>query len=164
EIPIPGSPPEPNGARSAIKILRGDVERPLAVVGWRTVAELHPDAPALDVAAGVLGVGRGSWLSRFVRTPGLAAHASASHYTPTEVGVFEASAEGDEAHLDEALVRTLELAERLASEGPDEPELERVRSLISVRWSRAFEAMDGRAASLAEFEALGGYDLADRLF
>ena len=164
EVAVPGSPLEPNGGRPAIKVLRGDIERPLGVIGWRTVAELDPDAPALDIAAGVLGAGRGSWLSRFVRTPGLAAHASASHYTPTEVGVFEASAEGDETRLDEALARTLELAERLAAEGPDEPELERVRSLISVRWSRAFEAMDGRAASLAEFEALGRYDLADRLF
>ncbi|MBI4503032.1 MAG: insulinase family protein [Gemmatimonadetes bacterium] len=161
---IPGSPPEPDGRRPAIEVLHGDIQRPLAVVGWRTVAELHPDTPALDIAATVLGSGRASWLSRFVRTPGLAAAASASHYTPTEVGVFDLALQSDEALLDQAVERTLQLTEHLATVGPDEPELFRVRSLIAVRWSRAFETMDGRASALCEFEALGGYRLADEIF
>ena len=98
-----------------------------------------------------------------MRTPGLAASASASHYTPSEVGVFDLALQSDESRLDGALQRSLELVESLAAVGPDEAELSRVRSLISVRWSRAFEATDGRASALCEFEALGRYSLADEL-
>ncbi len=162
--PIEGSPAEPAGTRPTLELLKGDIQRPLAVCGWRTTPELHADTPALDVAAAVLGAGRGSWLSRFVRTPGLAASTSASHYTPTEVGVFDVTLQGDMDRLDDAVERTMDLVAKLAEEGPDEAELARIRALIAVRWSRHFETMDGRAAALCEFEALGGYALADELF
>ena len=160
---IEGSPPEPPGARASLTVLSGDIERPLAVLGWRTTSELHPDTPALDMASAVLGCGRGSWLARFVRAPGIAASVSASHYTPGDVGVFDLTLQGDQPRLDDAVERALALVENLGQTGPDDAEMERIRSLVSVRWSRAFETVDGRAAALAEFEALGSHALADDL-
>ncbi len=74
-ILVEGSPREPEGRAPRVRVRNGDVERPLANLGWRTVGTLHPDAAALDAAATILGVGRGSRLYRAVRTPGLAASA-----------------------------------------------------------------------------------------
>lgn len=161
---IEPSPSEPPGATARAKVLRGDLERPLAVFGWKTVAALHEDAPALDVAAGVLSAGRASRLFRELRAPGLASGAGAYHYTPTEVGVFAVSIEGEDDRLDTAVQRATDLVAGLGDDGPGEAELDRVRTLLGTQWCRRFETADGRAAVLCEAEALGDYRLADELY
>jgi zinc protease len=163
-VSVEGSPPETGEAPPALRIQRGDVERPLAKVGWRTVGTLHPDAAALDMVATVLGTGRGSQLSRAVRTPGLAASAGAGHYTPTEIGVFELGLEGEQARLDAALERSLQLVQALRGGAPASAEVERAKALVATQWARRFESMDGRASVLCEAEALGDYRLADELY
>ena len=87
------SPVEPERHEVRARTLRGPITLAQLVLGWRTVPPLHPDAAALDLAAAVLGSGRGSWLYRAVRAPGLATGVSAYNYAPTEVGVFSVSAE-----------------------------------------------------------------------
>jgi zinc protease len=159
-----GSPAEPDGIRPDVTVIHGDVARPIAGIGWRTVGALHADAAALDVAASVLGAGRGSSLYRGLRVPGLASSAHASHYTPTEVGVFEVGLETDETRLDDSVIRVSELISELIERVAAEDELERSRALIKARWSRGFESMDGRAAALCEAEALGEYGLLDELY
>ena len=158
------SPTESDPPPPSLRVMHGDIERPIAVVGWRTVDTLHPDTTALDVAGAVLGSGRGSWLSREVRTPGLASSARSFHYTTSEVGVFELAFEGEAARLDDAVARGLELLAGLRSEGPSASDMERVRSLMTAQWSRRLETMDGRATLWGECEALGGYALANRFY
>ena len=145
------------------RVLRGDVERPLVSLGWRTVPALHDDTPALDLAAGILGAGRGSRLYRHLRAPGLAARATGSHYTPTEVGVFDIDIEADADRVEPAIERALALVQHLAEGEPTEPELRRARGLLLTGWSRRMESMDGRATALCEAEALGDYRLVDLL-
>lgn len=157
-------PQEPETRRAAFRLLRGDIQRPLAAIGWRTVGALHPDAVALDAAAALLGSGRGSRLFRGLRLPALAAQATASHYTPTEVGVFALELEADGDRLDEAVRRSLELTADLARREPAALELERVRALLEAQWARHGESMDARAATLCSFEALGDYRLADDFY
>jgi zinc protease len=159
-----GSPGEPDGIRADVRVMHGDVARPIAIVGWRTVGALHADAAALDMAATVVGAGRGSRLYRGLHLPGLASSAHASHYTPTEVGVFDLGIEADETRMDDAVTRASELIAALIERGPAEEELERSRALIKARWLRGFESTDGRAAALCETEALGGYELLDELY
>jgi len=159
--PLPPSPREPDARHAVLRLLRGDVARPLAAMGWRTVDALHPDTPALDVAAELLGSGRGSRLWRGVRLPGLAAGVGAAHYTPTEVGVFELSLEAEPDRLDGAVERALDLTADLAAREPEASELARVRALTQAEWASRFESMEGRGAALCQFEALGGYQLAD---
>jgi zinc protease len=161
-VPVAGSPPEPPERSARLQLLRADVERSLVALGWRTVDAGHPDAPALDVAAAVLGSGRGSWLTREVRYPGLAASAGSSHFTPGDVGVLEVAMASDADRVARALARTVALAQRLADAGPDATQLDRVRALDQAHWARRFESADGRATTLAYFESLGGYALADR--
>jgi zinc protease len=158
---VPGSPTEPNGAHPGVRVLRGDVERPLAVLGWKTVEALHPDAPALDIAAAVLGLGRGSRLYRALRTPGMVSGVSAYHYTPTEVGVFGVSMESEADRVGRAVEVAAHLVEHLGAVGPSTQELRRVKALLATQWSKRFESSDGRAATLCEAEALGDYRFVD---
>ncbi len=160
-VAVETSPPEPDVINPSARLMFGDVKRPLAAVGWRTVGTLHADTPALDVAASILGSGRGARLYRAVRTPGLASSARASHYTPTEVGVFDVTLAADADKIDDAVTRSLEVISELIASGPDEKELDRTRALLAMRWARVFESMDSRAAALCEAEALGGYHLVD---
>jgi predicted Zn-dependent peptidase len=134
-----------------LRLLRGDVARPLAAIGWRTVEALHPDTPALDVAADLLGAGRGSRLWRAVRLPGLAAGVGAAHYTPTEVGVLELGVEAEPGRLDGAVRRALDLTADLAAREPEELEMARVRSLTQAQWAARFESMEGRGTALCQF-------------
>ncbi|HEV8454883.1 MAG TPA: pitrilysin family protein, partial [Gemmatimonadales bacterium] len=87
------SPDEPPLREVRARTLRGDVSQAELVLGWRTIPPLHEDAPALDLAAAVLGSGRGSWLYRALREPGIVTSVSASNYAPTELGVFSISAD-----------------------------------------------------------------------
>jgi predicted Zn-dependent peptidase len=151
----------PAGPEERAAVLRGDVERPVAAIGWRTVGPDHPDAPVLDVAAAVLGSGRASWLSTAVRVPGLASAVGATHYTPGDVGVFEVSLTSHPERVAAAMRVAVGLAEPLAHPGTDPVQLDRVRALFSTYWARRLESADGRASTLTEYEALGGYQRAE---
>lgn len=132
----------------------GDLSNAELVIGWRTVPPSHPDAPALDLAADVLGTGRGARLWRAVRERGLAPSVSASHYTPTELGVFVVHADAPPATAEQALRTMWHEVRRLAQDGPAAHELDRVRRLYAVRRRRRRESMDGQAMDLARWEAL----------
>jgi zinc protease len=156
------SPEEPPRREVRARTLRGDVAQAELVLGWRAVPPLHPDAPALDAAATVLGSGRGSWLYRRLREPGVVTWTAAHHYAPTEVGVFSISAELRPSRVREALDGIAETVSRLTLLGPSEEELARARTLLRARWARRLESMEGRAAALAAAEALEGVELLDR--
>ena len=158
------SPTEPDRREVRARTLRGDVSQAEVALGWRGVPALDPRAIPLDLAAGVLASGRGSWLYRSLREPGLATAVSAYHYSPTELGTFTVGADCDPDRLP-AVIEAIALATaRLTAEGPAPDDLERARTLLLARWSRRLEDMDGRAAALAAAEALGDYRLLDRDF
>ncbi|MDH4044332.1 MAG: insulinase family protein [Gemmatimonadota bacterium] len=158
---IEPGPVEPDGRVAAIRVLRGDVERPLAAIGWRTVGPNDADTPALDVAAAVLGSGRASWLTTAIRVPGLASAVGASHFNAGDVGVFDVSLTSQVDRVEPAMRRAVGLVETLAGQGPDPVQLERVRALFATYWARRLESADGRATLLAEQEALGTYRRAE---
>jgi zinc protease len=166
--PHPGavdlSPEEPDRQEVRARTLRGDVTQAEVVLGWRGSPALHPDAIPLDLAAGILGAGRGAWLYRALRETGLATSTSAHHYSPTELGVFSIAAETDADRTEAVIRRIAEVTTRLALTGPPPADLERARTLLLTRWSRRMEEMDGRAESLAAAEALGDYHELDREF
>jgi len=158
------SPEEPPRRDVRARTLRGPITAAQLALGWRTVPALHPDAPALDLAAAVLGSGRGSWLYRAVRSPGLATGVSAFHYSPTEVGVFSIGAELEAERVPAALAEIARAVLALRAEGPGAADLERARALYLTRWSRQLESMDGRASALASAEALRDVNLLDEEF
>ncbi len=158
------SPAEPPRRDVRARTLRGDVSQSEVALGWRGVAALDPLAIPLDLAAAVLGSGRGSWLYQALRETGIATSVSAHHYSPTELGVFSIGADCDADRVASVVDRVAEAVARLTLRGPEADDLERARTLLLSRWSRGMEEMEGRASSLAGAEALGDYRLLDREF
>lgn len=158
------SPAEPSRREVRARTLRGDVTQAELGLGWRGVPALDPRAVPLDLAAGVLGAGRGSWLYRALRETGLATSVSAHHYAPTELGVFSIGADCDAERVEPVIRGIGDAVHRLVSQAIPAEDLERARTLLLTRWSRRMEEMDGRAAALASAEALEDYRLLDREF
>jgi zinc protease len=156
------SPEEPARRGVRARTLRGDVTQAELVLGWKTVPALHQDAPALDLAAAVLGSGRGSSLYRALRETGIVASVSAHNYSPTELGVFSIGADLAPENLAVAVERIAECVARLTLLGPSPDELERARTLLMARWARRLEAMEGKASALAAAEALEHVSFLDR--
>jgi zinc protease len=164
--PAPGahdpSPAEPVHQEVRARTLRGDVTQAELALGWRAVPPTHPDSAGLDLAAAVMGAGRGSWLYRGLREPGIVSGIGAYNYTPTELGVFAVTADLDPTRLNEAIDGVAAAAARLTLSGPSEAELDRARTLLLSRWVRRLEPMEGRASALASAEALSGVDELNR--
>jgi zinc protease len=158
---IEAGPTEQTEPTRRVRTLRGDVTQADLVVGWRSVAALHPDSVPLDLAAAILGAGRGSRLHRALREPGVAASVSAYSYSPDEVGVFGVSASGNAAQLDPMLRGLAREVRRLRETAATADELERARTLLRVRWVRRMESFDARASALTWAVAHGGVALLD---
>ena len=156
------SPEEPPRTEVRARTLRGDVSQAELVVGWRTVPPQHEDAPALDLAAAVLGAGRGSLLYRALRETGIVTSVSAYNYSPTELGVFSIGADLAPDRVPEAIEKIAECVARVTLVGPSTEELERARTLLIARWARRLEPMEGRGSSLAAAEALEHVSFLDR--
>lgn len=154
-------PDEPRHAGVRVRTLRGDVKQGDLVLGWRGVPPLDADETALEMAAGVLSVGRGSRLHRRLREPGIATSVGAWHYSQERVGVFAVHAAGDPARVGEMLDGAAAEIAALRERGPSDAEVERTRTLLCARWARQFESYEGRASALASAEALGGVHLID---
>jgi zinc protease len=156
------SPEEPVRREVRARTLRGDVSHAELVLGWRTVPPLHDDAPALDLAAAVLGSGRGSWLYRGLRETGIVTSVSAHNYSPTELGVFSVGADLAPTNVPLAVQGIAEAVSRLTLLGPTSEELERARTLLKARWARRLEPMEGKASALSAAEALDDFWFLDR--
>jgi zinc protease len=155
-------PAEPQHAGFRFREMSGDVMQSTIEWGWRTPGSLHPDTPALDVLAIVLGQGRASRLYRAVREAGLATSISAYNYTPTEIGVFGVSAEAEPTRVQHALRAIAGVVRSVRDSTVTDDEIERARSIIEARVLRRTETAEGQANLLAEWEALGDWQLADR--
>lgn len=146
------------------RTLRGDVTQASLVLGWRAVAVLEADRPALEMAAAILSNGRASWLQRDLRQAGIVNAVSAGLMATSEVGVFSVSAELDPPRIPEALDRIAAALARLADRGPEPGDLDRARTMLRARWARWLESVDSRAAGLALAEATDGYQWLDRAY
>ena len=153
----PAEPSTPHGFR--FDDLSGDVTQSQLAVGWRTPGTLHADTPRLEMTATVLGGGRASRLYRAVRDRALAASITASNYTPTELGVFVVHADGPPESSGDALRAIWAEVRGLREHGPTADEVFRARRLIEARFARALETMEGQANWLADWEALGDWQL-----
>ena len=157
-------PSEPERADFRYRELSGDIAQSQLVIGWRTPGTLDPDTPVLDVAAAVLGTGRASRLYRAVRERKLASSVSAYDYTPTEIGVFVVHAETEPDKTADAARVIWDQIRELREGVVEDHELVRVRRIFEARWVRRLETAEGRANHLAEWEALGGWQLGDEYF
>ena len=140
----------------------GDIGQTQLAFGWRTPGTTHPDTPALDLLAAVLGAGRASRFYRAVRERRLASSVSAYNYTPTEIGVFVAHAETPPESTRDAARAIWDQLRTVRDGDVGELELERARRIHESQWMRRLEDMEGQANYLAEWEALGDWRMGDR--
>jgi zinc protease len=157
-------PPEPAHDDFRYRELAGDIAQSQLVFGWRTPGTLDPDTAVLDVAASVLATGRASRLYRAVREKKLASSITAYDYTPTELGVFVIHAETEPENTAQAARVIWDQLHQLRVGSVEGDELTRVHRIFEARWVRRLETAEGRANYLAEWEALGSWQLGGEYF
>jgi zinc protease len=157
-------PVEPHHDDLRYREIDGDIAQSQLVLGWRTQHAKHEDTPALDFAAHLLAAGRASRLYRAMRERQLVSSVTAYNYSPTELGVFVIHAEARPDCVTDAARAAWDQVRALREDPIDATDLERVRRIFEARWMRRFESMEGQANHLAEWEALGGWQLGDEYF
>jgi zinc protease len=141
--------------------MAGDIAQTQFAFGWRTAGPMHADTPAIEMLAAVLGTGRASRLYRATRERKLVSGISAFNYTPRDIGIFTIHAEAPPDKATTAIAAAWDQVRRVRDEGVRDDELERIRRITESRWVRRLEDMEGQANHLAEWEALGRWEMGD---
>ncbi len=119
-------------------------------LSWHIPNIAHPDMPALDVLAGILGQGRSSRLYRVIREEKQLAHSIGAYaYTPAHGGIFSVSAtvDPDKRLAVEKAVHAL--IDELAQHGVRAAELEKAKKSCLVDMLSELTTMRGQANDLA---------------
>jgi len=119
-------------------------------LAWKSPALDHPDAPAFDVLAGILGRGRASRLHRSLREEKeLALEISAFSWTgPGREGVLAVSADADPSKRDALIEAILSEVKNLPDTALDD-DLAKAKRQIAASQFRSLTTASGRAADLA---------------
>ncbi len=142
-------PPEPQqlGRREAHTEFNTELTR-LHLV-WHIPAITHPDVPALDVLAMVLGAGRSSRLYRRLREDlGLVHSIDAWCYAPGQPGLFGLDAVLDPEMRPAVEAEVARLLAELHDTGVSERELEKARKMSLSHQLQSVTTMRGRASDL----------------
>ena len=118
-------------------------------LGWSAPSGEHPDSPALDILAAILGSGKSSRLYREVReNQRLVNSVGAYAYTPTFKGQFVVSYDANPEKAESAEAAILEQVESLKEGGVSAEEVEKVgRQALSSQFSTLTD-MRGQASDL----------------
>ena len=141
-------PPKPSRTRARTLIKRG--EQVHVCIGWRGVAQQHPDKWALDILNAVLGEGMSSRLFLELREKRALAydvHSYEANFSDVGHLVIYAGVAPDRAR--EAVTAALEEVARLRDEPVGEAELARVRDFVKGRIELRLEGTSGVASWLA---------------
>ncbi len=119
-------------------------------LAWQIPGLDHPDSPALELLAGVLGGGRSSQLyRRFHEQEGLAHYIGSWAWSPADgPGMFSVSADVDYEKrdlLEEAVLSSL----TLSPECEPQPSLDKARRQIFAQQFKTLSTASGRATDLA---------------
>src|SRR5213594_3239196 len=118
-------------------------------LAWHIPEITHPDVPALDLLAGILGDGRSSRLYQRVREQaGLAYSVSAFSYTPGDPGLFGVDATVDPKKRDAAQQLILQMIDELKQNGVTAEELAKSKKTSLSHHLDALTTMRGQASDL----------------
>ena len=116
---------------------------------WHVPAITHPDLPALDLLATVLGGGRSARLYRRLREELAIVHSvDAWCYTPASAGLFGVDAMLDPDKTDEVRREVLALMEEVKANGVTEAELAKARRQFLSHQLGALTTMRGKATDI----------------
>lgn len=143
---IPAEPPQ-LGRREAHTEFATELTR--LHLTWHVPGAAHPDIPALDVAAMVLGSGRSSRLYKKLREELALVHAAdAWCYAPGQCGLFGVDAILDPAHRPAVEAEIHRLIAELRDSGVTERELAKARKASLSHQLQSVTTMRGRASDL----------------
>ncbi len=119
-------------------------------LAWKAPALDHPDAPAFEVLAAILGRGRASRLHRSLREErGLSLEISAYAWTsPGREGIFGISADAEPEKRD-TLIDAVFLEIAALNDSPLDDELAKAKRQIAASQFRSLTSASGRASDLA---------------
>ena len=118
-------------------------------LAWHIPELTHPDVPALDLLAGILGEGRSSRLYRRVREEaGLAFNVSAFSYTPGDPGLFGVDATVDPTKREGAQKLILQIIDEVKQAGVTADELMKMKKMSLSRHFDALTTMRGQASDI----------------
>ncbi len=151
---LPAEPPQ-LGRRESQREFPTELAR--TVASWHIPCITHPDVPALDVLATVLGDGRSSRLYRQVREQGRLAHyISAFSYVPAEPGLFGIETTTDPDRRVAALDAALGILADVQRDGITAPELAKAKRVLLSNQLNALVTMRGQASDLGSNWLLTG--------
>jgi len=143
---IPEEPPQLGRRESHIEF---PTELTRLHLAWHIPPTSHPDIPALDVAAVVLGSGRSSHLYKVLREDLALVHSvDAWCYAPGQAGLFGVDAVLDPGKRVEVQAEILRMVERLREKGVTDRELAKARKGALSHQLQAVTTMRGRASDL----------------
>ncbi len=151
---LPAEPPQ-LGRRVSHKEFPTELSR--SALSWHIPNITHPDIPALDVLATVLGDGRSSRLYQQVREQKRLAHfISAFSYVPAEPGLFGVDITADPDKREAAETASLEIIAEISRDGISAPELAKAKRVILSNQMNALVTMRGQAGDLGSNWLLTG--------
>lgn len=157
EAKLPEVPQEPvqEGLRSVVFTNRSS-EAQIALA-FAIPAASHPDIPALDLLAAILGEGESSRLDRSVRVGKRLVHSIGAYsYTLLDRGQFWVSARLQPGNLQQALEAIFQETRLLQSEKVTSQELNKARLQVEASLVRTRETMEGKARTFGQFLMLFG--------
>ena len=153
----PGEPPQ-EGMRALV--IHEEVKEARMLLTFRIPDASHPDVPALDLMAVILGDGESSRLYRRIKEDrGLVHSIFAYSYTPAGPGLFEIEGGLEGGKVEKALKEVLYETFRLKYERVSEGELNKAKLKITSQATYDKETMEGEARKLGYYEVvLGGFE------
>lgn len=155
--PVVTQEPPQNAERRVIVF---DVAQPQLLVGYHTVEFVHPDRPALQALASILGSGRTSRLyQRLVKQEKIATGVSVFSGTPGNKypGLLEISATPVKGKTAEALEPLIYLEiQKIQDEGVTPEEVKKFQTRAKASFIRGLSSNFGLSGQLAFFEVITG--------
>lgn len=145
--PVLTAEPPQMGKREEVREFPTELSR--SRISWQIPDHTHPDVPALDLLAAVLGSGRSSRLYQSIREDKQLAHGiSAYAYTPAFRGIFVLTVDTEPEKLEKAEAAALEEVRKLQKDGITEEELIRVRNQSLSSQFSTLTDMRGQASDM----------------
>ncbi len=145
---IPSEPPQmaPREIHSEF-----DTELTRLSLAWHAPHGRHPDAPALDLLAAILGEGRSARLYRSLRErQGIVHSVGAWAYCPVDTGLFGVSAVLDPEHRDCVRSALLQELENIQNGGVLEEEIARICRLRLSGFLGTLSTVRGKASDIGD--------------
>jgi zinc protease len=169
DLPLGPAPDRPVGAAplppAHATVLASGFSESRCTWAWPIPALDHPDVPALDVLALVLGQGDSSRLvQRVQRELRLANDIGASSWTPLRAGLFSVTLLASPEQLADARRATLDCVAELCRRGVTAAEVAKARNNVLADATYKLEAVQGMAHALGYFAASTGDPHWDRRY